>query len=141
LTNGSGGNGGLSGGMIINGGGVAGGTLNNCILSGNSAGNGGGASGSTLNNCAIIGNWARGRSEVYSYFECHQCEDHECCGLVYVVGPYHPGNGGGANACTLNNCTLAGNSSSDYGGAAANCTLNNCIVYFNTALQGANYDY
>jgi len=130
----------LSGFTLINGsggsgGGVAGGTLNDCMLRGNWAASGGGASGSTLNNCALLSNWARGSS--YSYFECHLCDDHLCCGEVYV---YVPGYGGGAYACTLNNCTLASNSSADYGGGAANCTLNNCIVYFNTARQGANYD-
>jgi hypothetical protein len=42
---------------------------------------------------------------------------------------------------------LTGNSASGYfvnafayGGGAVACTLNNCIVYFNTAEQGTNYD-
>jgi hypothetical protein len=131
----------LTNGFGGNAGGVAGGTLNDCILSGNSAWSGGGASGSTLNNCALIGNSARGYSYYYGYYECHSCDYNEggvCCGYVYFYG-YDPGYGGGADACTLNNCTLAGNSSADYGGGAANCRLNNCIVCFNTAPQGTNY--
>jgi hypothetical protein len=46
------------------------------------------------------------------------------------------GGGGGASDCTLNNCTLTGNSA-DYAGGATNCTLNNCIICYNT---GGNYD-
>src|SRR5262249_11157292 len=52
-------------------------------------------------------------------------------------------SGGGAYGCTLNNCTLTGNSASrnfGHGGGAIGCKLNNCIVYFNTGDQGANYD-
>jgi hypothetical protein len=101
------------------GGGVYGGTLNNCTLSRNSAtgvnASGGGASYTTLNNCTLSGN---------SY-------------------------GGAANGSTLNNCTLTGNSYGAYFSALNNCTLtdngigayfstlNNCIAYFNV---GQNYD-
>ena len=49
------------------------------------------------------------------------------------------GGGGGVSGCTLNNCTLTGNSATVYGGGAYGCTLTNCIVYFNTAPHGANY--
>src|SRR5580765_6566400 len=55
--------------------------------------------------------------------------------------------GGGAYQSTLNNCTLTGNSTGETGnsvgegGGASGCTLNNCIVYFNTAAQGADYDF
>jgi len=94
------------------GGGAYGGTLDNCVLTGNSANYGGGTYYCTLNNCALSGNSS---------------------------GSY----GGGAYYSTLNNCTLSGNSATGTygsGGGAANCALTNCIVYFNTALQGANYD-
>src|SRR2546425_391281 len=47
--------------------------------------------------------------------------------------------GGGASGGTLNNCTLSGNSASDYGGGAYRATLNNCIVYYHTAGMGDNY--
>lgn len=61
------------------------------------------------------------------------------------------GRGGGAVGCTLNNCTLTGNSAEDgstghgdrspgEGGGAYGCTLNNCIVYYNSASEGSNYD-
>jgi hypothetical protein len=42
---------------------------------------------------------------------------------------------------TLNNCTLTRNSAWYYGGGVSGSTLNNCIVYFNTATEGANYNY
>src|SRR5262249_21588122 len=51
------------------------------------------------------------------------------------------GGGGGVWACTMNNCTLTGNTATQQAGGAGASTLNNCIVYFNTALQGANCDY
>ena len=86
-------------------------TLYNCTLSGNSAGGGGGAYDSTLYNCTLTGNSA--------------------------------GGGGGASGCTLCNCTLTGNSAppGGYGGGGvASCALYNCIVYYNTSVQGTNYD-
>jgi hypothetical protein len=46
---------------------------------------------------------------------------------------------GGAIGCTLDNCTLTGNSASRYGGGASGGTLNNCIVYSNAAPIGPNY--
>jgi hypothetical protein len=88
------------------------GTLNNCVLTGNRAGAGGGADAATLNNCTLTGNSANG--------------------------------GGGALLCRLNNCTLTGNSAEQGGGVGGAwdlpSTLNNCIVYFNDALEGANYE-
>jgi hypothetical protein len=103
------------------GGGVFGGTLNNCTLANNSAqacqkpgpgnlgrpyrGYGGGAYGCILNNCTLTGNSA--------------------------------GYGGGAYECILNNCTLTGNLANDgdfgSGGGALNSTLNNCTLTSNTA--------
>jgi hypothetical protein len=109
-------------------------TLNKCTLSNNRAygdyygGRGGGAAHSTLNNCTLSGNSAEGSSV-----------------------NAEPGYGGGAAYSTLNNCTLSANRATESfpglgvvapgnGGGAWSSTLNNCIVYFNTALQGANYD-
>ncbi len=46
--------------------------------------------------------------------------------------------GGGAAWCTLNNCTLTGNSAY-YGGGVWSGTLNNCIVYYNTASYDVNF--
>ncbi|HSU54676.1 MAG TPA: choice-of-anchor Q domain-containing protein [Candidatus Dormibacteraeota bacterium] len=99
----------LTGGYLLAGfgGGVSGGTLNNCIVTQNrTADSGGGAALCTLNNCTLTGN-----SAAYGF-------------------------GGGAYGCTLNNCTLTGNSTQADGGGAAYCTLNNCIVYSNTAPSG-----
>jgi hypothetical protein len=47
--------------------------------------------------------------------------------------------GGGAAFCTLNNCTVVGNSAQQFGGGAANCTLNNCIAFYNNATNSPNY--
>jgi hypothetical protein len=51
-------------------------------------------------------------------------------------------SGGGAEGCTLYNCTLSGNWAlhGGYGGGAVDCTLYNCIAYYNTASAGANCD-
>ena len=91
------------------GGGVFGGTLNNCALVRNFAWDddgGGGAYGSTLNNCLVTGN--------RSYYD-----------------------GGGASASTLNECTVTGNSSwYESGGGAWNSTLNNCTLSGNDASEG-----
>jgi hypothetical protein len=74
-----------------------------------------------------------------------------------VTGNSSTGQGGGAYAGTLHNCTLTGNSAGMGGGAQAsallNCTLTgnsgggvsagtlyNCIVYFNTGPGETNYD-
>jgi hypothetical protein len=102
----------LTGNSAFGGGGAFDCTLNNCTLTGNSASAGGGACGSTLNNCTLTGNSA---------------------------GGWAPNGGGGACDSTLNNCTLTDNSAFD-GGGAYSCTLNDCIVYFNSDLNGGNYD-
>ena len=49
-------------------------------------------------------------------------------------------SGGGAAQSELNNCTLTGNFATNSGGGASLASLNNCILYFNTAPDGANYD-
>jgi hypothetical protein len=116
----------LTGNSAWEGGGAYGGTLNDCTLTGNSASGGGGAVDSTLNNCALMANTANG---YYNDF-----------------GRYVGGVGGGAYSdsyghCTLNNCTLTGNSAyAGEGGGAYSCTLDNCIAYFNSAPVDSNYD-
>jgi hypothetical protein len=118
------------------GGGVIGGTLNNCALSGNSAWGGGGAYGrgyygGTLNNCTLTGNTASiGGGTLGNML--NNC----------VLTGNSADQGGGAFEATLNNCTLTGNSALDGGGADGffdTCFLNNCIVCFNAANHGANY--
>ncbi|MGI6088202.1 MAG: immunoglobulin domain-containing protein [Kiritimatiellia bacterium] len=91
------------------GGGVCGGTLNNCTITGNTAGMcGGGAKSCTLNNCMITGNAAQD------------------------VGG---GVCGEEINCTLNNCTIVGNTATYGGGGVygrmSRCKLNNCIVFYN----------
>jgi len=44
--------------------------------------------------------------------------------------------GGGAICCTLNNCTLTGNSG-NFGAGASHCTLNNCALTGNSADSGS----
>jgi hypothetical protein len=93
----------------MNGGGISGGTANNCIFVGNTVEwQGGGAYGAILNNCLFIGN-----SSGFS--------------------------GGGAMYSTLNNCTLVGNYASPEGGAADSSTLNNCISYYNFSNERSNH--
>jgi len=114
-TNGTGGGGGVSGGMVYN-----------CIITGNTAiGNrrtGGGADDSILYNCLLIGNTANQTTVGFG-------------GYAF---------GGGANNCVLYNCTLAGNTATLMGGQCAggvsDSTLYNCIVWGNTAPNNANYD-
>jgi hypothetical protein len=92
--------------FTADGGGAAGGTLNNCTLSGNGANDGGGAYGCTLNSCIVVGNGAAPVADV-------------------VLGFYFDGGcGGGVANCTLNNCTLTSNSA--FLGGGAWCVLNNC---------------
>jgi len=93
------------------GGGIYGGTVNNCTLIGNSTtlygfSYAGGAYNAVLNNCSLFGN----RSDV----------------------------GGAAGSCSLNNCTLTGNSAGEAGGAV-DSLLNNCIVDYNRAPSDPNF--
>jgi len=114
------------------GGGVYGGTLNDCILGNNRAqgsynsrpyGTGGGAKNATLNNCtlsensaALFGGGASG------------CTLNNC-----TLSGNGARIGGGAEGCTLNNCTLGGNRAAETGGGADSCTLNNCTLSDNRA--------
>ena len=103
----------------IYGAGVAGGTLNNCIVCSNQTtyfcfyGSGGGAMAGVLNNCLVFDN------------EAHR-------------------SGGGAESCTLNNCTVVNNMAADcyneggQGQGVNYCVLNNCIVCFNNGDDAEN---
>jgi len=112
------------------GGGVYGGTLNNCILRDNRASSsdgggasGGGAAGSILNNCVLA--WNSVATTNVGYSSTLAC-------------------GGGAAFSTLNNCVLYGNRASHFssslgaarGGGAYDSILNNCIIWANTTLIG-----
>ena len=106
------------------GGGVFGGTLNNCVLADNDAFYGGGAYSSILNNCTLTGNWGEGGGGAYAS-TLNNC----------TLSTNAAWDGGGATQCVLNNCTLAGNSSAS-GGGALDCTLKNCTLTGNTADYG-----
>ena len=104
------------------GGGVYGGTLNNCTLNQNSALFGGGAAYAVLENSTLTRN-----------------------GSVDGIGVAYSKGGGGAFGCTLNNCSVTGNGVSDvsypwyaYGGGAAGCTLNNCLLVGNLAFADSS---
>jgi hypothetical protein len=117
--------------FVVAGGGVYGGTVNDCVISNNFAlggevgglgqeryigSTGGGAAEATLNNCTLTGNSASvgwGRTSI---------------GVPY--------DGGGAYGCTLNNCTLVGNSAIRSGGGTSGCSLNNCTLSGNSANYG-----
>jgi len=110
------------------GGGVCGGTWNNCTLSANSASVGGGTYSATLNNCTLSGNSASSAGGTY-------LSTLNNCTLV--------GNsaydGGGVFAATLTNCTLTGNWATN-GGAAEGGTLTGCTISSNSAnLGGGTY--
>jgi parallel beta-helix repeat protein len=105
------------------GGGVCGGTLNNCALTRNSANQGGGAGQSTLNNCTLISNSAVGYGGGVSLSTLNNCT---------VTGNSASACGGGADASSLNNCTLRGNSAGGGGGASWS-GLNNCVLTGNSA--------
>ena len=114
------------------GGGSRYGTLNNCTLSDNSASYGGGSSYGTLNNCILSGNSATGLGSGggSSYGTLNNCT---------LIGNSAGFFGGGSSSGALNNCTLSGNSAA-YGGGSSSGTLINCIVYYNTAVNGSNYN-
>ena len=103
----------------VNGAGVYGGIVSNCMLIDNHAAGGhgsrvgGGAYASTLYNCTLADNTASGQQTSIA--------------------------GGGAYDCTLYNCTLSGNTASIIytyyaGGGAASGTLYNCILYPDTSV-------
>ena len=99
--------------------------VSNCVIVGNSAQSGGGAGsaiqtggympvGGTLNHCILSGNSATG----------------------FQQGNPTIGIGGGAESCTLNDCTLVGNSAAYGGGGASASSLLNCTVAGNYGPEG-----
>jgi hypothetical protein len=133
------------------GGGVYGGTLNNCILISNSVYwasarmhndvFGGGAVFCTLNKCVLNGNSAVGElaGDNGSGGGAYACTLNNCILVGNVAaGAALSGFGGGAYSCALNNCTLTGNRG-DIGSGAADSTLNNCIILDNTTFSTLNH--
>jgi hypothetical protein len=126
------------------GGGVYGGTLNDCTLIGNVARGdngsansaGGGANSATLIHCTLTGNSAEGQygcgggAALSTLFKCT------------INNNSSVDNGGGVYyGCTLTNCVLTGNSTGGYGGGAEGensgpCSLYSCVLAGNTAGGG-----
>jgi PKD repeat protein len=115
----------------IGGGGAFDCTVRNCTLIGNSAmgGGGGGASSCALGNCVLSGNYAEAGGGAFD------CTVRNC-----ALSGNRASGGGAAYETRLINCTVTGNWATNYGGGAYACGLTNSIVYFNHAMQEANYD-
>jgi len=117
----------LENGRTDYGGGVRGGTLNNCVIQYNTATiDGGGAYYSTLNNCVLTGNTAKWGGGVYQ----------STVNNSTLTGNSASNTGGGAWTSTLNNCLLMKNTSGDWGGGADLSTLNNCLLAENKGKWG-----
>jgi hypothetical protein len=101
------------------GGGVYGGTLDDCLVSANVSG---GASSSILNRCLVTGNSANAAGGVT---QSHLTN----CVLMNNSGVA----GGAASDCVLDHCTLVANSASSSGGGAYSSTLLDCSVIGNSS--------
>ncbi len=141
---------------VVFGGGVQGGTLNDCILVNNKAALGGGAYDSILNNCVLVSNSADAIDDIVSgaggaFF----CTLYDCIltnnfartgggGVSYclldnciLVDNYTAGGcGGGASFSTLYNSFLIGNTGPSFGGGAYAGALYNCTLVANSAAYG-----
>ena len=122
---------------MLDGGGVYGGTLSNCVLLDNSGRNGGAADGSVLINCTLNSNAASLGGGAYDSILIN-------CLVISNFG----GNGGGAYDSTLLNCTVISNRASVAGGAYFSSSINdvgpgavNTILYSNTAASGNPSNY
>jgi hypothetical protein len=123
------------------GGGVRGGTLNNCIIAGNTSSYGGGAYEGTFNNCVIRNNTASDGGGAYvgqALTTLNNC----------LILSNYSGIGGGVSGFgtiggsgSLSNCTIVGNVASEVGGGIwmTNGTLVNCIIYYNAAPYSSNW--
>ena len=108
------------------GGGISGGTVNNCTISGNSADWGGGTRYGTVNNCTISGN-----SAVYGGGAYEGTVNN--CVISENSAEY---GGGGAYEGTVNNSTISGNSADIGGGGTESSTVNNSTISGNSAGSG-----
>lgn len=118
------------------GGGVAGGTLINCVITNCMADiAGGGAYMATLDRCKIVGNMASsgGGAEESALTNCILAGNSATTFLSYLS---EKGCGGGASYSTLTQCLLDGNTAQYYGGGAYRSTLRQCTVAKNAANYG-----
>ncbi len=134
------------------GGGCRGGTLYSCILSQNRSGYGGALYSSTAYDCTLTANRANYNGGGAGACDLTRCvvsdnqADFSKGGGVYMGGAKHclivdnRAEYGGGNAYgTLENCTVAYNTSTKYGGGTYYGVLRNCIVSLNSCPVGANW--
>ena len=121
--------------LLDNGGGVFGGTLNNCVICNNTVpdyapyASGGGAANTVLSNCLLYSNFAGESGGGALNSTLNNCRLFNNSANI---------SGGGAGGGTLNNCLLYANSSGNHGGGADTCTLNSCTIVNNsTEFAGA----
>jgi hypothetical protein len=130
------------------GGGAAGGALSNCFLTGNSAWEGGGAYDSSMNGCTVSANTAdlRAGGVFGSGPTGEPVSLLQNCLIISNSVLSTSGLAGGVYGGTLQNCTVALNSS-QYVGGAYFCSIYNCVIYFNGVVYPdapgsiANIDY
>ena len=134
-----------------NGGGVAGGTLYDCIVKSNHCGaSGGGVIYSTMYDCMISDNDARGQGGGVYSARLTNCEVSNnstvsegggASGSVLVncnvISNHTEKSGGGVYGGAATNCFLQGNVALVHGGGARNGTLYGCTVTNNIAYQNA----
>ena len=119
--------------------------LYNCTIKNNSVpeGEGGGANNCHMEGCIITGNTAWcGGGVAWCFQETGvlNCLIANNTAVGYwKYGSYNEACGGGAAESVVNNCTVVGNSSTDFNGGVAGAHVNNSIVWGNTASMYANY--
>jgi hypothetical protein len=125
--------GGLYGGTLDNcvvsgnlNGGARSSILKNCLITGNSSSSAGGVIQSYLTNCILIGNSG------YAGGAASQSVLNHCTMVANLASAF----GGGAYQSTLFGCILIGNSSAGEGGGAYAGSLDNCLLNGNSAQSG-----